>query len=160
MPNYYGNLVTPVGHADVVTVTLSAHTDANAVLDVIAAPQEITQFFRVPGGAVEVVSFNVLDKDDQGQNLDILFLNATGSIGAESAAFAPTDAVLETIIGCIPATNWIDATNSQLAVHANYRQIMKATAAEDSVWVAAVCREGTPTYSAAGLIVQLGIVRY
>ena len=154
--NSYGAL----GTHDVIEVVLSCHTDANAVLDVIAAPQELTTFFRHQGGVVSIHSLVTLDKDDQGQNIDLLFLNATGSIGAESAAFAPTDAVAQTIIGSHSVTDWKDATNSQYASEIGNRLVLKAANGSDSVWIAAVCREGTPTYSATGLVVKLGIERH
>jgi hypothetical protein len=37
---------------------------------------------------------------------------------------------------------------------------MKCAEGTSSIWVAAVCRSGTPTYTATGLQLRLGIERY
>lgn len=153
------------GLANVMDLTLSLDTSAYASGDVLAAPQELTGVFRRTAGQVELVSVLVLDEDDQGQNLDLVFMNADGSLGAENAALGPTDAVARTIVGIVPVTNWIDLANSQLAVETMNNNtglplMMEGASGASSLWVAAVCREGTPTYSAAGIRLKLGFRLY
>lgn len=148
-----------VGLSDVIDVTLSAHTGANSDNDVIAAPQEVTNFFRYPGGTAFVHTIVLLDGDDQAQDIELVFLNADGSVGAEDAAYAPTDAVAATILGSvlIAASEYSDANTSHTATKTNVGLLMKAASAQTSVWIAAVCRSGTPTYTAAGLKLKIGV---
>ena len=152
-------LYQPANDFEVVDVTLSLDTSIYASADVLAAPQEVTNFCRVPYGVVEVVNVRAQDDDDQGQNFDLLFLNATGSIGAENAAFSPTDAVAATIVGEVAVTDYKDAVGSQYAVEESLKQLVKCDSA-GSIYVAAVAREGTPTYTASGIKLKIGVVRH
>lgn len=148
-----------VGKSDVIDVTLSADTSQMADNEVIAAPQEVTNFFRLPGGVAYVHSIVLLDGDDQNQDVELIFLNATGSIGNENAAYAPADAVAATILGSVlvEAADYSDAVNSRIATKTNVGLMLKAAGSTNSVWIAAVCRGGTPTYTAAALKVKIGV---
>lgn len=157
------NYVTPVGQADVIDVTLSADTAILADNEVIAAPQEVTNFFRIGGGVVKLHSVYLLDGDDQNQDIDIFFLNAAGNIGAENAAFSPDDTNAAMIIGYVSllaASHFTDNINSRSAYRGDLSLMLKAADNTTSIWVAAVCRSGTPTYTASGLKLKLGIERY
>ena len=157
-----GNTGFVARRADVVDVTLSLDTSAYADNDVLAAPQEVTGFFRRPGGIVTLQSLILLDKDAQAQDIDLLFMNATGSIGNENAAFAPTDAVADTIIGRIElviADYMAISSTSHLICKRDLGLMMKAAAGATSLYIAAVCRSGTPTYTAAGITLKLGLVQ-
>ena len=154
-----------VGYSDVIDVTLTPHTGANADNDVIAATQEITNVYRRVGGTIILQSLILLDEDDQAVDVDIVFLNADGSVGAEDAVFAPSDTVARTIVGTVSIlssstpSQYVDSNTSQYAVKTGLGLIMKAGSNTTSLWVAAVCRSGTPTYTAAGLKLKLGILR-
>jgi hypothetical protein len=149
-----------VGLGDVIDVTLSLDTSIYADNDVLAAPQEVTNFFRVPGGRAFLHSLKLQDNSDQAVDVEILFLNATGSLGAENAAFSPTDAVAETIIGrvLIATSDYSDADNSQFAFKDNIGLMLKAAESTTSVWVGAVVRSGTPTYAATGIKLKIGVM--
>lgn len=153
--------VATVGLVDVVDVTLSLDTNAYADNDVLAAPQEVTNFFRTAGGVVELVNVTLLDEDDQGQDIDLVFMNATGSLGAENAAVGPTDAVAGTILGIVSvvSADYSDLANSQVATKRDLRLFLRG-ANSTSVWVGAICRGGTPTYTATGIKLKLGIIRH
>lgn len=154
-----GNLqIESVPLGDVLDLTLSLDTSAYADNDVLAAPQEVTGFFRVSGGRARLQSVVLLDEDDQGQDIDLIFLNADGSLGAENAAFGPTDAVARTVVGTlsIVAADYCDAGNSMIA-SGEVNMLMEAAAASTSVWVGAVVRSGTPTYTASGIRLKLGV---
>ena len=150
---------TVVGLSDVIDVTLTAVAEALSDNDVIAAPQEVAGFFRYPGGTAWLHSITLIDEDDQAQDVELVFLNATGSIGNEGAAYAPADAVLRTILGTvlISASDYSDASNGQTATKPNVGLLLKAAESSSSVWIAAVCRSGTPTYSASGLRLKISV---
>lgn len=157
------NFVTPIGNADVVDVTLSADTSILADNDVIAAPQEVTNFFRIGSGVVKLHSVYLLDSDDQNTDIDIFFCNAAANIGAENAAYAPDDTNAAMILGFVSllaATHFTDNINSRSAYLGDINLLMKAADDTTSIWVGAVCRSGTPTYTASGLKLKLGIERY
>jgi hypothetical protein len=146
-----------VGLSDVIEVTLSADTSQLQDNDVIAAPQEIAGFFSGPGRVTWVHSIVLQDGSDQAQDIELVFLNADGSIGNENAAYAPTDAVADTILGTVlfSASEYSDATNSQQVTKTNVGLMMKGTST--SVWIGAVCRSGTPTYGASALKLKIGV---
>jgi len=145
---------------DVLDVTLSLDTNAYADGDVLAAPQEVPMVGRVRGGVVQLGSLHLLDKDDQGGILDLVFMNATGSLGAENAACAPTDAVAATIIGTVSvvAADYVDLANSQCVTKTNLKLGLKCAHNTQSLWIAAISRD-TKTYTAAGITLKLYIKR-
>lgn len=159
MPQF-NRYTNAVALGDVIEVTLSADTAIMADNDVIAATQEVTGFFRVSGGRAYLHSLILLDEDDQAQDIDIIFLNADGSVGNENAVFAPSDTVARTIIGAVSVTSsdYIDANTSQFAVKSNIGLLMEAASGSTSIFVAAVCRSGTPTYTASGLKLKLSVI--
>jgi hypothetical protein len=147
------------GHSTVKAVTLSLDTDAYADGDVLADTQEIASALRVAGGSGILHSLMVLDKDDQGEALDLVFLNADGSIGAENAAVSMSDAVADTIIGVVEvgAGDFVDLVNSQIACKTNLGIVLEV-ASGTHLYVAAISR-GTGTYTAAGITLKVGIIQ-
>ncbi len=139
------------------SITFSSNTDTHGTGDVVAAPEELKGFSREKGRGVLLESLVVLDGSDTGIALDIVFLNANGSIGAESASFAPTDAVAATIIGVVSVatTDYVDAANSKVAIVKNIGLLMHPVATDTSVWVGVVAR-GTITPGASDIVVQFG----
>lgn len=142
---------------DPLSITFSCSTDAHSAGDVVAAPEELVNFSRENGRGVLLESVTLIDDSDTGAALDLVFLNANGSIGAESAAFAPTDAVAGTVIGVVPvlAADYVDATNSRIATVKGIGLLMHPTADETSVWVAVVAR-GSITPAADAITVHFG----
>lgn len=160
-PSYRVEPAVAVPVMDVIDVTLSVDTNAYADNDVLAAPQEVQDFFRNPGAEVELESVVLLDESDQGQDIDLIFMDADGSLGAENAAAGPTDTVAQSIIGIVPVlqADYSDLANSQVATKRDLNLVMKAASATTSVWIGAIVRSGTPTYAADGLKLKLGIKR-
>jgi hypothetical protein len=145
-------------------VTLSMSTAQYGDGDVLAAAQEVAEVFEA-GRAVELRSLVLLDKDDQGGALDIVFLRSNVSLGAENAALAVTDAVADEILGkvSVGTADYTDLGSSQF--------VQKTAAAGDagmglvllpdgggSLYVAAISR-GTKTYTASGITLKLGFER-
>jgi len=147
------------GHSVVKEVTLSLDTNAYASGDVLAATQEVASALRLSGGSGILHSMVVLDKDDQGEALDVVFLNANGSIGTENAAVSVSDAVADTIIGVVEvaAGDFVDLANSQIACKSSLGIVLKV-ASGTSLYVAAISR-GTGTYTAAGITLKVGIIQ-
>lgn len=143
---------------DPLSLTFSASTDSHSSGDVVAAPEELVGFSRENGRGVLLQSITLVDESDTGVAVDLVFLNASGSIGAESASFAPTDAVALTIIGVVSvgSADYADATNSKIATVRNIGLLLHPTATSTSVWVGVVARGSIQPAAADDLTIHIG----
>jgi hypothetical protein len=122
--------------------------------DVFIASQQIPLPFNT-GEGYELESVIVLDKADQNQAFDLIFSTEQITLGTLNAAISITDADAEKIIGSckmVVATHAYDLINSILFTQGNLGIVLQGSA----LWVAAVCRSGTPTYGAAGMTMKFG----
>jgi hypothetical protein len=144
---------------DLIDHTLSSFAGILADNDVIAATEEIQHVFRAKNQTRMLRTITLLDEDDQIQDIDLIFLNASGSVGAEDAAFSMTDAVARTVIGyvSIVIADYIDLANQGFVYKTGLALPLKSVADSTSLYIAAVCRSGTPTYTASGLKLRLGL---
>ena len=142
---------------EVKDVTLVLDTNIYADGDVLAIPQEVTYVFPEVGGKRVLESIVVLDEDDQNIAMDIIFMNATGTLGTINLAVSISDADARKIIGAvnIATTDYFDLINSRLGVKRGLGLVLQGSAS-DSLWVAAVTRGGTPTHTASGIKLKLG----
>ena len=146
------------GHAVVLDVSLSLDTSAYAAGDVLAEMQEVAGALRTTAGSGVIQSLVVLDKDDQAEPLDIVFMTASGSLGTENAAVSISDADAAKIIGVveIAAGDYVDLANSRIAVLGNLSLLLDGPTGT-SIWVGAISR-GTGTYTASGITLRIGIL--
>ena len=154
------NVIGAVGSpSDLVEVMLSLDTAAYVSGDVLADTQVVTNAVRVAGGCAVLQSLHVLDEDDQGAAFDLLFLRAGTSIGTENAAPSIADAGARDILGIVSVTadNYADIGGSRIATIVNVGLFLKAAAGSRDLYLAAITR-GSPTYTAGGLRVKLGML--
>jgi hypothetical protein len=146
------------GTSDLIDVTLSLDTSAYASGDVLAATQEVANAVAANGGKAILHSVTVLDKDDQGQALDLVFLRTNVSLGSENSAVAITDADAEEILGVVQVTagDYLDFGANRVATMPGVGLVLEAGASSTSLYLAAVSK-GTGTYSASGIVVKLGL---
>lgn len=149
------------GHADVIEITLSLDTNAYAAGDVLAATQEAANAVRVNGGASLLQSVVVVDQDDQGVAFDLYVLSENVAMGAENSAPDISDADALKVLAVIPvsAADYRDLGGVKVAALANLGRVVKAAAGSRSLWLAAVNGAGTPTFTAAGLKLRLGMLQ-
>ena len=158
----YAPAVTVVGFADtVLDLTLTCDSNAYTANDVLAATQALAGAARVAGGTGIIQTITLLDKDDQGVAMDLVFLDANVGIGTENAAVSVADSDAVAILGTINigTSDYCDLINSQVATLTNVGFEYKCAAAATGLWVAAITRGGTPTYTAAGLSLKIGILK-
>lgn len=126
--------------------------------DVLFVSKEITGVFSTSGGTRYLDSVVVLDGDDQAQIFDLVFSNAAVTLGTLNAAVSISDADAAKIVGYVKMSSneACDLINSTMYVKGAIGQIMKAASDSTSLWVAGICRGGTPTYTAAGMKLKLG----
>ena len=148
-----------IGSSTVIDVTLSVPAEAVDDNDVLAATQEVQDFFRIPGGQAYLHSLTVLDEDDQGAEMDIVFLDSNVALGTEDAAVSITDANARQIIGIVnvATSDYTDLIGCQLATLRNIGLALKAASGDSSIYIAAITR-GTPTHTASGLKLKLGVM--
>ena len=140
------------------TLTFTANTDAHGTGDVVAAPQELTNFSLRPGRGAKIVSFQLLDKGDlTAVATELVFLNADGSIGAESAAYGPADAVAATVVGslAVPSANAFDLANSKLYIVKDVQLAMCTAPTTTSLWVGLVARGNIQPAAASDLVLTI-----
>jgi hypothetical protein len=145
-------------------VTLSMSTAQYGDGDVLAAAQEVAEVFEA-GRAVKLESLVLLDKDDQGGALDIVFLRTSVAMGSENAALALTDAAADEILAKVPIgtadyTDWGSSQFAQRTADAGHTGmgLVMLPDGGSSLYVAAISR-GTKTYTASGITLKLGFKR-
>lgn len=149
-----------VGSTDIISVTLSLDTSQYADGDVLAATQEIANAARAPSGRAILQSLHVLDEDDQGVAFDVIFLGADVAIGTENAAPSITDTDARQILGMVRvgAGDYIDLGGCRIATLTGLGLPLKTAAGATSLYLGAITRGGTPTYTASGVTLRLGIL--
>jgi hypothetical protein len=160
--NAAANPVPASGFLERVEAILTLDTNIYATNDLLADTQEIASAF-VNSHPVALFDLRIVDEDDQGTAVDIYLLRSNTSLGTENNAFAPTDAMSREMLKriVIAAGDWYDEGAFRVASKAlpdGIGCILKPTAGT-SLYIAAVCRSGTPTYTANGIRVQLGLVQ-
>lgn len=143
---------------NVVQVTPVCDTLIYAANDVLFDATEVAGAVRVSGGVAVLDSVVVLDEDDQAAAaMDLVILRSNVSLGTANAAVSITDANAREILGVVPiaATDFKDLIASRLATVKNIGLVIKPTTGT-SIWIAATTA-GTPTQTASGIKVSLGI---
>lgn len=144
---------------NLITKTFSLNTDSHADGDVVAAVEELADWSVENGAGTILESLVLVDIADKGADLDLIFLNASGSIGAESAAFAMADAVAATVIGFlnVPAAAYVcDGTNNQVAVVTGINQIMHPAAGTTSIWCGIIADAAVQYATASDITIKFG----
>lgn len=142
------------------SVTLSLDTSIYAADDLLADTQIVTGAFRFAGGGGVLESIQLLDEDDQGIGMDLIFLDANNTLGTENSAPSITDANARAILGKvnIASTDYIDLGGSRIATKTGVGLVLKAVSGSRDFYVAAITRSGTPTYTANGIKLRLGLL--
>jgi hypothetical protein len=155
-----GHLKVSGGSGVVIDVTLVADTSIYADNDVLAISQIVAGVSDVEGGVVEFVSAILFDGDDQGTEVEIFLTTSATTPGTINGAVAAADTVLDDIVGRAHFVTFNDLINSQNCVLTGLGQIIQLPAGSKDLYVFAVVRSGTPTYTAAGLKLKLGFKRF
>lgn len=157
------SVVSNVPSKAVITVTPTCDTNIYASGDLIFDSTEIALAVRANGGIATLESIVIVDKDDQGAALIFVFANALTDFGTLNAAPDSDDTEAATVIGhvAIATGNYTDLGGAKVAclMGKDLGLVMKAGAATTSLYVACINGTGTPTYTASGLVLQLGFLR-
>lgn len=148
---YMGNM-----QEDVIEVDLTLDTSAYADGDVLADTQAVVLMASPPAAGLrgEIVGCTVLDKSDQGQPLDLVFLDANKSLGTENSAPNISDADAAFVLAVERVSSYIDLGANQVA-RPDFPPIPFKVAA-GTLYVGAISR-GTGTYAATGIRLKIAV---
>ena len=141
-------------------VDMTVDTNAYADGDLLADTQEIANAFKYEAGAALVQTVTVLDKDDQGKAMYVVFLNANQSLGSENSAPNISDANAEKIICVVPVAeaDYVDFGGSKIACVDVGSKEIQAAASTKSLWIA-LLSGGDGTYAGASIHIKVGLVQ-
>lgn len=144
----------------VTDVTLSLDTSAYSSGDVLADTQAISACFvgdDIPGVLHSLV---VVDQDDQKAALTVYFLSANNAMGTENSAPSISDANAVAILGFvdIAVADYKDLGGVSVACKTGLGMPVMPASGTDDLYVAVVNGTGTPTYTASGVKLRVGII--
>jgi hypothetical protein len=140
------------GNTKTVDVTFVLDTSIYASGDVLSDRVAIAACMRVNDGTGVLSGFTLHDEDDQGIELDVVFLSADVAVGTINNGPSITDANARNILGIVnvAADDWIDLGGVRIATKLNVNLPVKPATGTDDIYVALITR-GTPTHTASGL---------
>ncbi len=144
---------------DVITVTPTCDASGTNINDVLFDYVEIPNAVAVAGGSAIIQSINLLDEDDQGGLIDLVFQSDNTALGTIDAAVSITDANARDIQGSVSMTNYFDGIAWQMSTKNNIGLTVKAASDSTSLYVAGVVRTDSLTYTASGIQLKIGIVK-
>ena len=141
---------------EVITFTPTLNASVLANNEVFMVDYEVKGVFNknLPRKLTSIV---VLDGDDQNVAFDLVFSSAAITLGTANEVVSISDANAANVLGVVKfvvATHAQDLINSIVFVMANIGLIMQGTSS--SLFVSAIVRSGTPTFTAAGMKIKLG----
>jgi len=146
----------------VIGITLTPTAAACDTGDVVANFQSFDVVSDVGGASAIIGTINyliLLDKDDKGMQLDVLFSDKQTApvLGAENGPVTIDDDDAATIIGRVDTgATYVDLILSQIVVPSAFTPIPFSTA-NGSLYIGAVNRGAEQTWSTAGITIRLGL---
>jgi len=133
-------------------VDVGVDTDIYASGDALGA---VTQFTGIPERGV-IMSVEVIDRDKEEVNLDLVLFSVEPGGTAANAAFAPSDAELSNSQGEVLVNTWKTYSTNSKGIVDNVG--LPYEAPNGNLYFQCVTR-GTPTYTAVtDLLIRIGIV--
>ena len=151
-------------NVDLISVTPSTTAEVCSDGEIIFDNEKIENLVGVKGGSCILQSVTLLDDDDNGAAIDLIFFNASSSLGTEGSPITTNDAVTpavpDAIIGVVNISNYCDGVNWTVGHKENIGLVLKAASDSRDIYVAAINRSGgDKSYTAAGLLLKLGVVQ-
>ncbi len=147
----------------VITIDVSVDTAAHAANDCVFGCIELAGVAQA-GGCGIIQSVTVIDYDDQGSALDLVFFSESVNVGNQNGTFMPSDNGMEKCLGYISigAADFLNLDQNQVATVTNCGLVVSPNPddgdSDRSIWVAAQTT-GTPTYAGGELRLRFGILR-
>lgn len=141
-------------------VTLSLDTSIYASGDVLADTQVLTSLFRISDGTGVLQSIQIIDQDDQKAAFDVYYLSANVAMGTENSAPSISDANAVNVVGpfSVAVADYKDLGGVSVAKISGIGQAIKPATGTSNGYIAVVNGTGTPTYTASGVKLRLGVL--
>ena len=145
---------------DLIDVDPVCEAASNADGDVIFTFTEIPNAVAVEGGSCLLHSVQLLDDDDNGGKIDLVFQTDDTTLGTIGAAVSESDANAGDILGYVQLETYFDGINWQISSKTNIGLVLKAASGTKSLYVAGVNRNGdAQTATAAGIHLRIGVIK-
>ena len=142
----------------VAVLELNVTQAALAAADVMCAPVEIEQA-TMKNGTSTLMSVALVDYDDQGGDIDLVFFDADpGDVGAPNATVLMNDDQAALLCGFVTVDTYSDVGNQQIATIDGIGLAMHPHNGT-SLWMVPICRTAQCTYTSGRLTVKLGLLR-
>jgi hypothetical protein len=131
-------------------VNLVIDTAAYGTGEVLSDRVEIVLSPALPGGLPvrgEIIGLTLLDKDDEGAQLDLVVLDANVSLGTINSAPNISDTDAQAVVAVIPVTSYSDLGGCKVA-RPSFDPVPFETAT-GKIYIGAINGAGTPTYASA-----------
>ena len=147
---------------DVITLTAVCNAEASEVATSIFQADEIANAVAVKGGTCLLHSVGLLDDDDHGEAIDLVFMDTTGLLDATddgTVIDAAVGVIPDAILGVVSISSYFDGVAWKYGHKENIGLVLKAASGSTSIYVSGINRGGTQTWSASGLRLKLGFIK-
>ena len=146
---------------DIIELTPGTTTNACSDGEIIWDNEKLENLTATKGGSCVLQSIGLLDDDDHGGAIDLVFFNASSSLGTEGGVIDAADgAVPDAILGVVQISNYFDGVAWKYGHKENIGLVLKSAADSRDIYVGAVNRSGGAlTWTAAGLLLKVGVVQ-
>ena len=146
---------------DIVEITPSTTTNTCSVNEIIFDNEKISNLVATKGGSCILQSVVLVDDDDNGAPIDLVFFSKSSSLGTEGSVISAADgAVPDAILGVVRITNYIDGVLWKVGHKQNIGMVLKAESDSRDIYVAAVNRNASnKTWTASGLLLKFGVIQ-
>ena len=148
---------------DVITKTVVSTTNACSDAEVIFKGDEIENAVAVAGGTCILQSVGLLDDDDNGGTIDLVFFDSNVELDDSddgTVIDAADGSIPDSILGVVTISTYFDGVAWKYGHKENIGLVLKAASDSKSIYVAGVNRSGGDlTWTASGIRLKLGIVK-
>ena len=147
---------------DLITLTAVCNAEASEVATSLFQADEIANAVAIDGGTCILQSVGLLDDDYHSQSIDLVFMDTTGLLDAsdDGTVIDAADGVIpDAILGVVNISNYFDGVAWSYGHKENIGLVLKAASGSRSIYVSAINRGATKTWTASGLRLKLGIVK-
>ena len=148
---------------DVITKTVVSTENECSDAEVIFQGDEIENAVAVYGGSCILQSVGLLDDDDNGGTIDLVFFDSDVELDDSddgTVIDAADGTIPDAILGVVSISSYFDGVLWQYGHKENIGLVLKAASGSTSIYVAGVNRSGGAlTYTASGIRLKLGFVK-
>lgn len=145
--------------SDVIAVTPTLDTLIYAAGDTLFDRTAIAACVRANDKHAMLKSVCLIDKDDQKPQVKLFFFSGNNVFGTVNAAPSISDANAGEYLGSVTivTADWEDLGGVSVACLKNIDLVLEPATGTQIVYVAGLLTAGTPTHTAAGLVLRFGV---